>query len=148
MKCNKILKCNVVFFLLNFHRLEKMLHSSLLADRVSQLPDELLYGRAGCLYALLYVKQFVGKKIDDHLITSVIKAILDSGIKLSDEYKKKGYNVPPLMFEWHGSKYLAAAHGMAGIFYLLFIVIEIFIFNFGHFPKLEFFVIEFCVTFI
>jgi len=103
------------------HRLEKMLHSSLLADRVSQLPDELLYGRAGCLYALLYVKQFVGKKIDDHLITSVIKAILDSGIKLSDEYKKKGYNVPPLMFEWHGSKYLAAAHGMAGIFYLLFI---------------------------
>lgn len=102
------------------HRLEKMLHSSLLADRANQLPDELLYGRAGCLYSLLYTKQFVGKKIDKHLIASLVKTILESGIRLSNECKKQGYKVPPLMFEWHGSKYLAAAHGMAGIFYILF----------------------------
>lgn len=25
----------------------------------------------------------------------------------------------PLMFEWHGSKYLGAAHGVSGIIYLL-----------------------------
>ena len=107
------------------NRLEKMLHSSLLADRANQLPDELLYGRAGCLYSLLYTKQFVGKKIDKHLIASLVKTILESGIRLSNECKKQGYKVPPLMFEWHGSKYLAAAHGMAGIFYILFKVIKI-----------------------
>lgn len=109
-----------------------MLHSSLLADRVNHLPDELLYGRAGCLYSLLYVKQFMGKKIDEHLITSITKTIVDSGIKLATEYKKKGYDVPPLLYEWHGSKYLAAAHGMAGIFYLLFKVIQILLSNFHH----------------
>ena len=100
-----------------------MFHSNVLTD--GDLPDELLYGRAGCLYSLLYVKECVREKIDEHLIASISKAIIHSGMKLSGELKKQGYQVPPLMFEWHGSKYLAAAHGMAGIFYLLFKVTNI-----------------------
>lgn len=37
---------------------------------------------------------------------------------------------PPLMYEWHGKKYLGAAHGIAGILFVLIQVKIIFIFQF------------------
>ena len=90
-----------------------MFHSSVLSGSTGSdkvFPDELLYGRAGCLYSLLYVKQHTKGKVIENQIASLAKVILDSGKKLAKKLQEEGHQVPPLMYEWHGSKYLAAAH--------------------------------------
>lgn len=82
----------------------------------SDIPDELLYGRVGYLYALLYVRKHVSPTaVDDGLIRNVVQAVLSSGQELSAEEKSRS----PLMYQWHDSFYLGAAHGLAGIFYML-----------------------------
>ncbi|KAJ8946293.1 hypothetical protein NQ314_008918, partial [Rhamnusium bicolor] len=45
----------------------------------------------------------------------IIEAILVSGRNMSRARKFKC----PLMYEWHDSYYLGAAHGLSGILYLL-----------------------------
>ncbi|KAK8698625.1 hypothetical protein V6N13_114736 [Hibiscus sabdariffa] len=67
------------------------------------LPDELLYGRAGYLWACLFLNK--------HL---VVDEIIKNGRALG---KKGGGS--PLMFEWYGEKYWGAAHGLAGIMHVL-----------------------------
>ncbi|XP_030846676.1 lanC-like protein 2 isoform X1 [Strongylocentrotus purpuratus] len=80
------------------------------------LPDELLYGRVGYLYALLFLQKHLGEgNIDPGIINKVCRCILDSGEKLAKKEKSKS----PLLFEWHNKKYVGAAHGMAGILALL-----------------------------
>lgn len=91
------------------------------------LPDELLYGRAGYLYALLLLRRelarddpYIGSKcaqiLPDQLIRSVVQAILDSGLRTAAQRP----DIPsPLVYFWHGSPYVGAAHGYAGIAYLL-----------------------------
>ncbi|KAB7506026.1 LanC-like protein 1 [Armadillidium nasatum] len=87
----------------------------------SSLPDELLYGRVGYLYALLFVKQKVTSElIDTDLIRSVLLVILESGKYLS---KRKKVTVP-LSYEWHDKNYFGAAHGVSGILTLLLQVHE------------------------
>ncbi|KAH7965840.1 hypothetical protein HPB49_011385 [Dermacentor silvarum] len=82
----------------------------------ADIPDELLYGRVGYLYALLYIRKHVSPTaVDDGLIRNVVQAVLSSGQQLSAEEKSRS----PLMYQWHGSFYLGAAHGLAGIFYML-----------------------------
>ncbi|KAL1495052.1 hypothetical protein ABEB36_010532 [Hypothenemus hampei] len=84
----------------------------------SDLPNEYLYGRAGFLYSLLYVnKQTDSGPFSQSVIRSVIEAILNSGEKLAKHLKID--KECPLMYEWHDSKYLGAAHGISGIIYLL-----------------------------
>ncbi|XP_061661326.1 lanC-like protein 2 [Syngnathoides biaculeatus] len=84
----------------------------------SEMPDELLYGRAGYLYALLYVnKEIGGDAADEATVTKVATAIINSGKNLSAELKKT--DRCPLLYEWHKKQYVGAAHGLAGIFYLL-----------------------------
>ncbi|KAG5850929.1 hypothetical protein ANANG_G00087600 [Anguilla anguilla] len=84
----------------------------------SELPDELLYGRAGYLYALLYVNSEMGPgTVDEATISKVVGAILDSGKNLSKEEKKS--ERCPLLYEWHKKQYVGAAHGLAGIYYML-----------------------------
>ena len=97
-----------------------MYHSfEAVTDSSSVIPDELLYGRAGCLYSLLFMKQYCKDKVDGNLIVHIAEAIIDSGKRLAKEMQHKGYKTPPLMFEWHDKKYLGPAHGFAGIIYLL-----------------------------
>ncbi|XP_066949513.1 lanC-like protein 2 [Macrobrachium rosenbergii] len=82
----------------------------------SGLPDEILYGRAGYLYALVYLQEKLGKSvIDNKAIRSVITSILDSGNYLA---RKEKLTVP-LMYEWHEKKYVGAAHGFMGILFML-----------------------------
>ncbi|XP_061614089.1 lanC-like protein 2 isoform X2 [Phyllopteryx taeniolatus] len=84
----------------------------------SEMPDELLYGRAGYLYALLYVnKEIGGDTVDEATVTKVVTAIINSGKNLSAEHKKT--ERCPLLYEWHKKQYVGAAHGLAGIFYML-----------------------------
>lgn len=87
----------------------------------SELPNEYLYGRAGYLYALLYVnKNIPTKPIEDVYIRKVIDAVFVCGQNLAKTDKFKS----PLMYEWHESYYLGAAHGVSGILYLLLQVTE------------------------
>lgn len=78
--------------------------------------DELLYGRAGYLYALLFINKNISPApIDDELIKRIIDCILSSGREYS---MSKSYKTP-LMYSWHEKEYLGGAHGLAGILYIL-----------------------------
>ncbi len=92
-------------------RLKELACSSASAD----LPYEVLYGRAGVLYALLFVGGLVPGGLDEALVEQVVTAILDAGQRASQEDNSKS----PLMFTWHGKRYLGAAHGLAGILTVL-----------------------------
>lgn len=80
------------------------------------LPDEILYGRAGYLYSLLFIQTHLGKeKISDAIIEQVVTAILKSGLSLSRKERSRS----ALMYVWHDKHYVGAAHGIVGILYML-----------------------------
>ncbi|OWF39348.1 lanC-like protein 1 [Mizuhopecten yessoensis] len=90
-------------------RLEAM-HDGVCSDR--NLPDEILFGRAGYLSALLFVQHHLGADtIDNSIIYKIFQSVIDRGRGLSRE---KGFH-HPLMYQWHDKYYLGAAHGLAGI---------------------------------
>ncbi|XP_023339953.1 lanC-like protein 2 isoform X2 [Eurytemora carolleeae] len=81
-----------------------------------ELPDEMLYGRSGYLFSLLFVRKEVGAtSVPDCLIRKVVILILRSGQYLSRETRSRC----PLMYEWHGKRYYGAAHGLSGIYTVL-----------------------------
>ncbi|XP_062206011.1 lanC-like protein GCL2 [Phragmites australis] len=80
-----------------------------------KVPNELLYGRAGYLWACLFLNKHLSEKtIPLEHINSVAKDIIKEGRKLSSKGSSS-----PLMYEWHGKKYWGAAHGLAGIIHVL-----------------------------
>ncbi|XP_069690733.1 lanC-like protein 2 isoform X2 [Periplaneta americana] len=82
----------------------------------SDLPDEILYGRTGYLYALLYLNKSLGQDtIDSKTIQQVVAAVLRSGQILAEQMQR----MIPLMYLWYGEYYVGAAHGFAGILYML-----------------------------
>ncbi|XP_075349832.1 lanC-like protein 2 isoform X2 [Mycteria americana] len=84
----------------------------------AELPDELLYGRAGYLYALLYLNTEIGPDtVPQSVIKEVIDAIIESGKNFSKEERKT--DRCPLLYQWHRKQYVGAAHGVAGIYYML-----------------------------
>ncbi len=81
--------------------------------------DELLYGRVGYLYALLFLSrlpaaapQAVAAQLQAG-VQQVAQAVLRAGARLAPS------SAAPLMYEWHGKRYLGAAHGLIGILYVL-----------------------------
>jgi len=85
-------------------------------DLSSGIPDELLYGRVGYLYCLLYLRQEIGDSaVPTIIIRKVVEAILRSGQIMSRSTKSRS----ALMFSWHDKVYIGAAHGLAGILTLL-----------------------------
>ncbi|XP_006624620.1 glutathione S-transferase LANCL1 isoform X1 [Apis dorsata] len=90
--------------------------SSYVLDENSGLPDELLYGRAGYLFSLLFLNSNIfPAPIEDELIKKVIAVIIKSGNLYSASRRYK----TPLMYIWHGTEYIGGAHGLAGILYIL-----------------------------
>lgn len=82
------------------------------------VPDEILYGRAGYLFALLYINKEMGTDtVDEGTISQVVTTIVESGKGRSAEQKKS--ERCPLLYEWHKKQYVGAAHGLAGIYYML-----------------------------
>jgi len=76
--------------------------------------NELLYGRTGFLYSLLFIlKYFPNEQKVRKLAALVGKKIVEESIA----YKYNGKDV--FMYEWHDSKYLGLAHGVTGILYVL-----------------------------
>lgn len=95
-------------------RLEEMLR--LVKSPNSDMPNELLYGRVGFLFSLLFmIKNRLPMDISDSDIREVIMIIMDHGRSLAAKDKCKA----PLKFEWHDKNYFGAAHGTAGILYIL-----------------------------
>jgi hypothetical protein len=79
-------------------------------------PDEYLYGRSGYLYTLMFLRREIEHNvIDTQLITEVFETMIKSGEKYAREIGSES----PLMYKWHGSEYMGAAHGVSGIIYLL-----------------------------
>ncbi|XP_010542278.1 PREDICTED: lanC-like protein GCR2 [Tarenaya hassleriana] len=80
----------------------------------SDLPCELLYGRAGCLWACLFLNKHIGEeRVSPARMRSVVEEIFSSGRQLGRTGRS------PLMYEWHGKKYWGAAHGLSGIMHVL-----------------------------
>ncbi|KAL8505919.1 hypothetical protein ACS0TY_016951 [Phlomoides rotata] len=77
------------------------------------LPDELLYGRAGFLWAC----SLLNKNVGENTVSSArMRAVVDEIIKSG---RQMGNGRCPLMYEWHGKKYWGAAHGLAGVMNVL-----------------------------
>lgn len=77
------------------------------------LPNELLYGRAGYLWACLFLNKNLGENtISSTHMKTVKDEIITAGRKLST-------TECPLMYEWHGKRYWGAAHGLVGIMNVL-----------------------------
>ncbi|XP_010661310.1 lanC-like protein GCL2 [Vitis vinifera] len=78
------------------------------------LPDELLYGRVGFLWACLFLNKHIGQGTVPPTYTgAVVSEIIKNGIRLANKGRC------PLMFEWYGEKYWGAAHGLVGIMHVL-----------------------------
>ncbi|KAF8218307.1 hypothetical protein K438DRAFT_1914254 [Mycena galopus ATCC 62051] len=113
-------------------------------DRRRDMDDggcEVLYGRAGLLYALLRLRN--ASKRDDikpadsdsvELVTEIrklsskaqlqllVQSIIQRGQSGAASYAEElagKLPSPPLMWTWHGRRYLGAAHGVAGILHIL-----------------------------
>ncbi|MCH91521.1 lanC-like protein 2-like, partial [Trifolium medium] len=78
------------------------------------LPDELLYGRVGFLWACLFLNKHLGQgTVPSNYTATIVNEIIKNGRALGRKGKC------PLMFEWYGEKYWGAAHGLAGIMHVL-----------------------------
>ncbi|GAV89680.1 LANC_like domain-containing protein [Cephalotus follicularis] len=80
----------------------------------SDLPNELLYGRVGFLWACSFLNKHLCKGT---ISTTRMRAVVDEIIKSGRKMGSKGRC--PLMYKWHGKKYWGAAHGLAGIMHVL-----------------------------
>ncbi|KAJ8488071.1 hypothetical protein ONZ51_g3790 [Trametes cubensis] len=115
------------------------------AEELDEDGCEVLYGRAGLLYALILLRSELlittnylshAGKPADRVVRDVEALCSDENIQaLVDDIIKRGElgarryqeeleesewpRAPPLMWKWHGSRYLGAAHGVAGILHEL-----------------------------
>ncbi|KAJ0750918.1 putative lanthionine synthetase C, six-hairpin glycosidase-like superfamily [Helianthus annuus] len=79
----------------------------------NDLPNELLYGRAGYLWACLFLNKNLGQNtISSTHMRTITDEIMRSGRKMRTKEC-------PLMYEWHGKRYWGAAHGLVGIMHVL-----------------------------
>ncbi|KAJ1356926.1 hypothetical protein KIN20_014900 [Parelaphostrongylus tenuis] len=74
--------------------------------------DEILVGRAGFLSGVLWIKLTVDSSL---VSTSCVQRVLSATIASGRTYSKQRKSPCPLMYEYHGTEYLGAAHGLAGI---------------------------------
>lgn len=76
---------------------------------------DLLYGRAGFLWAALFINKHLGEQtLPNDLIMPVVNAVLAGGRAGASDN-----TTCPLMYRWHGTRYWGAAHGLAGILQVL-----------------------------
>lgn len=104
------------------------------------LPNELLYGRAGFLWACSFLNKNIGRETISP--TQIVRnftnfnhvcfLIMNGSLFLRNFFmqravvaeviksgRKMGKGKCPLMYEWHGKRYWGAAHGLAGIMHVL-----------------------------
>ncbi|XP_063700393.1 lanC-like protein 3 homolog [Culicoides brevitarsis] len=78
--------------------------------------DEFLVGRAGFLSGMYYINEEIDENcIENDKILELCNFMLNSGRNFSSEQQLD----IPLMYQWHGKKYLGAAHGISAILFTL-----------------------------
>lgn len=76
---------------------------------------DLLYGRAGFLWAALFLNKHLGEDtVSKDILMPIIDGVLAGGRAGASDIKDC-----PLMYRWHGTRYLGAANGLAGILHVL-----------------------------
>lgn len=76
---------------------------------------DLLYGRAGFLWAASFIKKHLGEDaVPNDILMPIIAAVLAGG-----RAGASNNTDCPLMYRWHGTRYLGAANGLAGILHVL-----------------------------
>ncbi|KAL6298508.1 hypothetical protein BKA93DRAFT_63498 [Sparassis latifolia] len=108
-----------------------------LREEVNDDGCEVLYGRAGLLYALLLlrseltgseesstVRDIVAQLTSDAHVRTLVDDIVQRGRFGAQEFQKElekdeRAHAPPLMWSWHGKRYLGGAHGVSGILQML-----------------------------
>lgn len=76
---------------------------------------DLLYGRAGFLWAALFVNKHLGAgTLPNELLMPIVDAVLAGG-----RAGATANTACPLMYRWHGTRYWGAANGLAGILQVL-----------------------------
>lgn len=79
------------------------------------MPYNLLYGRAGFLWAALFINKYLGQDtVPNELLMPIVEAVLAGGKAGASDIA-----ACPLMYRWHGTRYLGAANGLAGILQVL-----------------------------
>ncbi|KAL6739850.1 hypothetical protein Aduo_013253 [Ancylostoma duodenale] len=74
--------------------------------------DEMLVGRAGFLSGVLWIRT----TIDNTLVSNdCVQKVLSAMILSGRRYSLQRNSPCPLMYDYHGTEYLGAAHGLAGI---------------------------------
>eukprot|EP00667_Euglena_gracilis_P011449 EG_transcript_11704 len=81
------------------------------------LADEVLFGRAGYLYCLLFLQRHANASIPRDVFQFVVEHIIQSG-------RRRPTAPWPAMWTCFGDPYLGAAHGVAGILYMLLLCFE------------------------
>ena len=85
---------------------------------------EVLYGRAGALQGIFYIRQVLNDTtFASDFVVNMATHILQVGLRTSQEYftkaSAKKYAAIPLLWMWHDTAYLGAAHGVVGILHTL-----------------------------
>jgi len=74
--------------------------------------DELLVGRAGYICGALWLNKQLDKEVVPHsLLCQMCDVMLESGAR----YSRRIRSASPLMYAYHGTEYLGAAHGLCSI---------------------------------
>ncbi len=112
--------------------LEALVKHSRLALRLPREDCELLYGRCGCLWALLSVQNLWGavgglsrpgaskgnflKNKEELAAVDVRKLVAELANQVFEEGRRLGAaSTLPLLYRWRGKPYLGAAHGLVGV---------------------------------
>ncbi|XP_055713050.1 lanC-like protein 3 homolog [Phlebotomus papatasi] len=78
--------------------------------------DEVLVGRAGFLSGVYWLqKTLPATPFTSDQILEICESMIQSGI----EYSHRNTSTLPLMYEYHNSEYLGAAHGVCAIYHML-----------------------------
>ncbi|CAN6466867.1 unnamed protein product [Victoria cruziana] len=75
---------------------------------------ELMYGRVGFLWAALFINKHIGGgTVDTSILMRIVDAVLAGG------RVGASHSECPLMYQFHGTRYWGASHGLAGIMHVL-----------------------------
>ncbi|CAI2171786.1 4884_t:CDS:2 [Funneliformis geosporum] len=103
------------------HRYLNLIQSHFSKSALSiKTPSELLYGRAGYLYAERLMSGLIDPKKEpptSQIVSSVIESIIEDGKRTAINRNATDYT--PLFWTWQDLPYVGAAHGFAGILTML-----------------------------
>jgi hypothetical protein len=101
--------------------LVRVLEGECRSDNLPPPQCEVLYGRAGAIQAILFVRsELQDRSLGKSLVVKLARDILEQGRKEAQVYNSStSTKKMPLIWQWHDSYYLGAAHGVVGILHTL-----------------------------